>query len=120
MNVDFHIPDSVEDAISELQSTFGITLGALPKERFVRVWTALCYLNPGLHPDDFDESDCGWPSELQPYAVEAWRRVDAGGLSDEELYPSDATWAGIFDRFDKHTPLEVARRAEIAQFGRRS
>ena len=56
----------------------------------------------------------GWPPELMRYAAEAWRRNKAGEIDDEEMYCSDATWAGIYDRMHTHTVLETTRRLEIA------
>lgn len=47
--------------------------------------------------------------------MEASRREEAGELADQELYPSDAQWAGIYDRMSKHTPEESARRAKLAK-----
>jgi hypothetical protein len=64
--------------------------------------------------DSFDRSDSGWPRVLGRFAAEAWRRAEAGELADEELYPSDATWSGIYDRMHTHTPEEVERRLTLA------
>jgi len=46
--------------------------------------------------------------------VEAWRRYEAGEFTDEELYPSDAQWAGIFDQLDNPTEEETERRRLIS------
>lgn len=108
------IPNSIESASCDLESTFGLPLEVLSKSEFIRAWCALSYLNPDLHPDDFDEPDSGWPENLKRYAVEAWRREEAGELADEEMYPSDATWAGLYDRMHTHTDQERARRLELA------
>ena len=43
-------------------------------------------LHPGLHPDGYDSADSGWPRVLRRFAAEAWRRADAGELTDNELY----------------------------------
>jgi hypothetical protein len=51
---------------------------------------------------------------LKRFAAEAWRRADAGELADEELYPSDAAWSGLFDRMIVHLPDETERRVELA------
>ena len=120
MNIYCHIPNSVECATREFEGTLDQPLEALSKVEFVRAWCALSYLNPGLHPDDFDEPDSGWPDNLKRYATEAWRREEAGELADEEVYPSDATWAGIYDRMDCHTQEETDRRFAIAaEYGAR-
>ena len=56
----------------------------------LRAWCSVAYLFPGLHPDGFEAADSGWPRGLQRIAAEAWRRVEAGEITGEELYPSDA------------------------------
>ncbi len=75
----------------------------------------MAYLYPGLHPDGYDDSESGWPRALKRFAVEAWRRAEAGELEDEELYPSDAQWAGLYDRMKIHTSDETVRRQELAR-----
>jgi hypothetical protein len=89
-------------------------LDELSHEQFVRAWSAVAYLFPGLHPDDFDAPDSGWPRVLRRFAVEAWRRAEAGTLSEEELYPGDAAWSGIHDRLHTHEPEEIKRRLSLA------
>lgn len=55
---------------------------------------------------------------LRRFAAEAWRRAEAGELADEELYPSDAQWAGLYDRIFPHSAQEIERRLErAAEFG---
>ena len=83
----------------------------------MRVWSSVAYLYPGLHPDGFEDAESGWPTALKRFAAEAWRRAKAGELVDEELYPSDAQWAGIHDRMTVHTLEESVRRMELAQVG---
>jgi hypothetical protein len=46
--------------------------------------------------------------------AEAWRRADTGELDDNELYPSDAQWCGLYDRMTSHTDEETARRKNLA------
>ena len=53
------------------------------------------------------------PENLQPLAKEAWTRAACGKLSDELIYPSDAQWAGIYDRLKNPTEGEASRRREI-------
>lgn len=89
-------------------------LERLLKPDFVRVWCCIAYLFPGLHPDGFEDADSGWPRSLRRFAVEAWRRAEAGELADEELYPCDSQWSGLYDRMTSHTPEETARRTELA------
>ena len=47
------------------------------------------------------------PSRL---SSEAWRRAEAGELSDEELYPGDAQWAGIYDWMCEREDDDIDRR----------
>lgn len=74
----------------------------------------MVYLFPGLHPDRFEDADSGWPRVVQRFATEAWRRVETGEMSEEELYPSDASWCGLYDRMFPHKPDEIARRLALA------
>jgi len=55
------------------------------------------------------------PSSLQQrQAAEAWQRAGAGELSDEELYPGDAQWAGLYDRMIEREEDETGCRFQIA------
>jgi hypothetical protein len=85
-----------------------------PKPDFTRAWCAVAYAFPGLHPDGYEDAGSGWPRVLKRFAAEAWRRADAGELADEELYPCDAQWSGLYDRMHTHTDDETARRFQIA------
>jgi hypothetical protein len=98
----------------ELRLSLAHPLEHLPHEQFVRAWSAVAYLFPGLHPDGYDDADSGWPRTLKRFAAEAWRRADAGELADEELYPSDAQWSGLYDRMHTHEPDEMERRLALA------
>lgn len=46
--------------------------------------------------------------------AEAWRRAEAGELSDEELYPCDAQWAELYDRMIEREEDQTERRFQIA------
>jgi hypothetical protein len=79
------------------------------------VWHALAYLYPGLHPDGYDEPESGWPRRLKPFAAEARARAEAGELTDDQLYPAEAAWCGIFDRMARGpTADETERRVCFA------
>jgi hypothetical protein len=55
---------------------------------FLEAWWALCWLHPGLHPDDHEEwARASW----REFAAEAFRRAEAGAIRDDELYPAEAT-----------------------------
>ena len=92
----------------------------LSREQFVRAWAAVLYLFPGLHPDGYEDMDSGWPRVLCRFAAEAWERLESGDISEEELYPCDAQWSGLYDRMHLHQPGEMERRLALAaDFGGR-
>ncbi len=51
-----------------------------------RLWAKAGRLYPGLHPDDYQDADGGWPLHLEPLAAEVFRRYRLGRVSDDELY----------------------------------
>ena len=110
------LPRDLRSAARNLRLRLASSLPNLSPRDFVRVWSSIAYLYPGLHADAFDEPGDGWPRILRPLAEEAWRRHDAGLLSDAHLYPADAAWAGLYDRMPDHTPEETARRASLRRF----
>lgn len=107
------VPSTLRGAGRELRCAFNAHLEQLSKPDFVRAWCAVAYTFPGLHPDGYEDAGSGWPRVLKRFAAEAWRRADAGELADEELYPCDAQWAGIYDRLEVTTSEENQRRVEI-------
>jgi len=62
----------------------------------------------------FEDADSGWPCVLRRFAAEAWRRAEAGGLNDAELYPSDAQWSGLYDQIKNPTPEETQQRRKLS------
>lgn len=118
MKNSIYIPNRLQSAGRELRLALKQPLTELPNETFVRAWCSVAYLFPGLHPDGFEDADSGWPRVLKRFAAEAWRRADAGELADEELYPSDAQWCGLYDRMHTHERDEMERRFALsADFG---
>lgn len=116
---DVFVPNSPLQAGRELRMAFKSSLPELPKRQFVRTWCAIAYLFPGLHPEGFESPDNRWTCVLKRFAAEAWRRADAGELSDDELYACDSQWCGVFDRMLVHLPEETERRVTLAaSFGR--
>jgi hypothetical protein len=109
-----YIPSCLRAAGQELRSALDKPFPQQTGHEFIRAWCCVAYLFPGLHPDGFEDLDSGWPRVLRRFAAEAWRRAEAGLLADEELYPSDAQWCGIFDRMQVHLPDETQRRVELA------
>lgn len=116
LSMSLYIPSSMSDAEKHLRVGLQNPPGHLSKPDFIRAWSAVAYLYPGLHPDGFADSASGWPRALKRLAAEAWRRAESGELEDEELYPSDAQWAGIYDGMTKHAPDETARRVKLSTF----
>ena len=109
-----HIPHSARAAGAELRRGFQSPPAALPDRDFIRTWSSIAYLFPGLHPDGFADGEGGWPRVLQPFAEEAWRRAELGILTDAHLYPSDAQWAGIYDQLRMPTLVEGIRRLDLS------
>jgi hypothetical protein len=109
-----HVPNSLRSAGRELRLALAHRLQQLSHEQFVRAWSAVAYLFPGLHPDGYEDTDSGWPPALKRFAAEAWRRADAGELADEDLYCCDAQWSGLYDRMHTHEPDEMERRLALA------
>ena len=114
MSAQIYIPASLREAAQYLRVGLQSPRPQLSKPDFVRAWAAVAYLFPGLTPDGFDDPDSGWTRVLKSFAAEAWRRAEAGELEDDELYASDAQWAGLYDRMTIHTPDETARRQKLA------
>ena len=98
----------------KMETTLEKKTGDVFAKANVRVWCSIAYLFPGLHPDGFEDADSGWPRGLKRFAAEAWRRVEAGELADEELYPCDAAWCGLYDRMQTHEQDEMERRLALA------
>jgi hypothetical protein len=115
MKAFYFIPDSARTAAMQLRFALAHHLENMSKPDFVRVWSSIAYLFPGLHPDGFEDADSGWPHVLRRFAAEAWRRADAGELDDAELYPSDAQWSGLYDQIKNPTPDESRRRQKLAE-----
>ena len=114
MKIYIYVPNTLRAAGRQLRLTIANPLEQLSKEEFLRAWCALAYLFPNLHPDGFEDTESGWPRVLKRFADEAWSRADAGELADEELYPSDAQWCGLYDRMHTHEPEEIERRLALA------
>ena len=90
-----YIPRSCRSAEKHLGFAFKKGLPSLTKKEFVRGWCSLSFLYPGLHPDGFASGGSGWPKHFKPFAAEAWRRFEAGELTDNELYCYQAAKARI-------------------------
>jgi len=71
MNACFFIPSSLKEAASFLRAGWRGPAAQLSKTDFVRAWSAVAYLFPGLHPDGFDDPESGWPAALKRFAAEA-------------------------------------------------
>jgi hypothetical protein len=109
-----HVPNSLRSAGRELRLALPHPLEKLSRKQFVRAWSAIAYLFPGLHPEGYEDIESGWPRALKRFAAEAWRRAEAGKLTDVELYCCDAQWSGLYDRMFPHTAQEIERRLSLA------
>jgi hypothetical protein len=105
------VPETADEARELVAEARSAEISTLPRDQFVAAWSSVAYLFPELHPDAVDE----WPADLQPFAIEAWRRADVGELSEEELYPSDAQWCGLCDRMAAPTVEESTRRMSFVR-----
>ena len=121
------IATSQAEAAVRLQEIAGLDrrqLREAEKRVFLRGWFALFYLFPGLHPDNaLDHGDpdavwspgqlplpgledfaarrfarSGWPVALELLGREAWRRYEAGELSEEDFYCIQAQITGMGQR----------------------
>jgi len=134
MKTTSHVPNSLRSAGCELRLSLANPLEQMSREQFVRAWSAVAYLFPGLHPNGYEDAESGWPRALKRFAAEAWRRADAGELADEEWrfgnrtpHPNplpgrggegEAQWSGLYDRMHSHEPDEMERRFALgADYG---
>ena len=90
-----YIPPSEACARRHIAAGLKARPDQLPRRLFLRAWCSIAWLHPGLHPDGYQGRDSGWPKELRPLAREAFRRRQAGRLTDIELYPYPAAKARI-------------------------
>ena len=91
MNDMIYIPPSPRAAEKHLNAALAADLENLSKSDFMKAYCSLAYLNPGFHPDGMDDWD--GPKDILKIGREAWRRTEAGELSENELYPYQATKA---------------------------
>ncbi len=93
MNDYIYIPPSEGAAKRHLERAMAGRLEMLLKMAFMKAYCSVAYLYPGFHPDDLE----GWdgPAGVVRFAREAWRRAGLGELSDNELYPYQASKARV-------------------------
>ncbi len=113
MKADSLIPKSLFVAKERIRKVSAMAPESLNRDEFLKAWFAVAYVYPGFHPDNLDSPDCSLPKQFLPLSKDAWRRNEAGELTDEMIYPSDAAWAGICDRFESFTAVEATRRRKI-------
>jgi hypothetical protein len=81
------IPADHADAYQRIGTAVVEDLREASDTTFLKAWWALCWLHPGLHPDDHED----WPrASWREFASEAFRRAEAGRIRDHELYPAEA------------------------------
>jgi hypothetical protein len=109
------IPDSVKHAESVLSTT--MSWNPAPQfsalEPLLKIWNCIAYLHAGLHPDEIESPDGGWPNQYLLYAKEVWKRHEKGEVTDDALYPSDAQWAGLCDQLSSLSNEESQRRHQL-------
>lgn len=93
-----YIPSSLKDARAVLRRALTKPVEHLCAGDFAKAWCSICFLNPGLHADGYEDADSGWPRRLRTFAAEAWRRFDEVEIGEEVMYPSAATLAGLVAR----------------------
>ena len=103
-----YIPPSEKSAKKHLERALAAKLERLPKGDFMKAYCSLAYRYPGFHPDGIE--NWNGPQEILRVAREAWRRAEAGELSDNELYPYQASKAAISQARKK----DVAQRPTVA------
>ena len=86
-----YIPPSLQAAEKHLKSALAADVGKLSKPDFMKAYCSLAYLYPGFHPEGIDDWD--GPTDIFKLGREALRRAEAGELSDNELFPYQATKA---------------------------
>ena len=64
-------------------------------QTFLHGWSSLFFIAPGLHPDESGHDEGGWPAGWRCLGAEAFRRAEAGELSDEQLYPYQTAQAAL-------------------------
>jgi len=114
------LPESAVQAVERIATLASKTryqLRKLDADSFLLGWHALLYRYPGLHPDSaLDHGNdeelieashdvvvdlsrryirSGWPVALELIGQEAWRRYEAGGMSEDDFYCVDAQRAGL-------------------------
>ncbi|HXI70410.1 MAG TPA: hypothetical protein VNN22_08655 [Verrucomicrobiae bacterium] len=60
-----YIPNSLRSSGRELRLAVARPLEQLSHEQFVRAWSVVAYLFPGLHPDGYEDADSGESRGLQ-------------------------------------------------------
>ena len=81
------IPADHADAYQRIGTAVVEDLREASDTTFLKAWWALCWLHPGLHPDDHED----WPrASWREFASEAFRRAEAVRIRDHELYPAEA------------------------------
>lgn len=113
MNTSAYVPCTKNDAGLIVRLSLNESVHDFSREEFINVWHSIAYLHPGLHPDDYDDPDSGWPRALERFAAEAWRRFEAGELTEAELYPVDAAWSSVYDSLARPPTADESRRRTV-------
>ena len=88
-----YVPPSVKVAERHVREAIAGRVRTMVRRKFLKAYCSFAYLYPGFHPDCWEDWD--GPRDFAPLAEEAWRRAEAGALTDNELYPYQAAKARI-------------------------
>lgn len=86
-----YIPPSMRAAEKHLKAALACDVEKMAKPDFMKAYCSLAYLYPGFHPEGIDDWD--GPTDVLKLGREALHRAESGELSDNELFPYQATKA---------------------------
>ena len=91
------IPESLSEAAHCLRQVLRrrAEISKVPTDEFLLAWSSISYLMPGLHPDESNHDEGGWPVGWRGIAADAFRRYEVGEFSDAELYPYRSAQYGL-------------------------
>ena len=96
-NESIPLPESLAEAGTALLQLLKQrkNLAKADAQTFLQGWSSLFFIAPGLHPDESGHDEGGWPVGWRCLGAEAFRRAEAGELSDNQLYPYQSAQAAL-------------------------
>lgn len=89
------IPENPEQAHVWMQTAIDAGITTCDTLTFLRAWWAFAWLNPGFHPDDYEQ--WGHLAYSQEFTKEAIRRVATREIDgDSEFYAAEATHNAVW------------------------